>query len=64
MVKELEKINKQANEPEAWLTWGEMVKNHPGEADKAQVMQNIIGYTEELNFKSNERSLKLFETDE
>ena len=64
MVKELEKTNKQASEPEAWLTWGKTVKDHPGEADKAQVMQKIIGYTEKLDFKSNERSLKLFETDE
>jgi len=64
VVKELEKTNKQASEPEAWLTWGKIVKDHPGEADKAQVMQKIIGYTEKLDFKSNERSLKLFETDE
>lgn len=41
MVKELEKTNKQASEAEAWLTWEKMVKNHPGEADKAQVMQKM-----------------------
>ena len=63
-LKNWKKTNKQASEAEAWLTWEKMVKNHPGEADKAQVMQKIVGYTEKLNFKSNERSLKLFETDE
>ena len=63
-LKNWKKTNKQASEPEAWLTWGKMVKNHPGEADKAQVTQKMIGYTEKFNFKSNERYLKLFETDE